>query len=310
MATCCKSSVNKILGNTGTSNKMPAPGIAKRVFRIPLYTDAGVRNGIDLAQIGDASYMNGLINQADPSARLSPLPKSVSIVRTQADDLSETYDDQSIANIKDGVVSVVNTVSGLNASPAMAREIENDECAVYGEYIVDLCGGISGGEVSGNILYPITVNSDSLSVRYMANEYTAKQKIELSYQYDTLVKSSDLYTVDADSIGIDLLTVSGLKALELTATVPTTTGITIEVTTIFGYANALEAVTGLVVGEFVATNKTTGASITLDSATETSDGIYDLVYNVGSQPSVGNVVEVYVSKATLSPDDRVEATTA
>jgi len=288
---------------------MPAPGIAKRVFRIPLYTNTGVRNGIDLAQIEDAVYMNGLINQADPSARLSPLPKSVTILREQADDLSETFADQSTANTFDGILSVVNTIAGINASPAMAREIENDECAVYGEYIVDVCGSISGGSVENNILYPLAVNSDSLSVRYMTNEYEAKQKIMLSYQYDTLVKDNQLYTVNAEDIGIDLLEIQGLKALNVTLSSPLTTGVSANVTTIFGYANDLEPVTGLLPGEFVATNLDDNTSITITGAAESPDGFYVLTYDVADQPSSGQEVEVYVSKATLSPDDRGTAET-
>lgn len=309
MATCCISDVNKILGNTGTSNKMPAPGIAKRVFRIPLYTNAGVRNGIDMTQLGNSVYVNGLLNNTDPSARLSPLPKSVSFVREQADSLSETYADQSIANIVDGVLSVVNTIAGLNASPAMAREIETDECALYGEYIVDICGGFTGGSVVGDILYPLEVNSDSLVVKYLPNDYAAKQKIELSYQYDTLLKGNQLYTVDAASIAVNLLTVSGLHALDVTLSAVTITEGVADVTTIFGYSNNKEVVTGLLAADFVATNTTTSTAITIDLATEGPDGTYQLDWNAGSAPVVGNDVEVYVSKATLSPDDRGSATT-
>lgn len=309
MATCCKTSASKLLGNTGTSNKMPAPGIAKRVFRIPLYTDAGVRNGIDLSQIGDAAYMNGLINQADPSARLSPLPKSVTIARTQADNLSESYDDGSIANTFDGVISLENTIAGINASPAMAREIKNDECVAFGEYIVDVCGNFNGGSVENGILYPREVNTDSVDVRYMPNEYAAKQKIMVSYQYDVLVDDADFYTVNAEDIGIDLLKVQGLKALKITLDTPLTTGVKATVTTIFGYDNDLEPVTGLLPGEFTALNVTQSSAITVTAAAEGPDGVYALTYDVGDQPSSADVVEVYVTKATLSPDDRDQATT-
>jgi len=289
---------------------MPAPGIAKRIYRIPSFDNDGNRNGIDLSQIGDTAYMNGLLTNADPSKRLSPLPKSVTIARTQADNLTETYDDQSIANTFDGVLSIENTIAGVNASPAMAREIKNDECVQFDEFIVDVCGNFNGGEVSGGFLYGRSVNTGSVDVRYMPNEYTAKQKIMVSYQYDVLVDDADFYTVNAEDIGVDLLTVQGLKALKVKLSGVSITEGTVDVTTIFGYDNDLEPVTGLVFGDFTATNLTTNTSITIDSSTPNTDGNYTLDWNVGSAPSVGHVVEVYVNKAGLSPDDRGEATTA
>ena len=167
----CKCKPEKVLGSGGLDNCVPVPQQAKRTIRVPLFDASNNRNGIDMTQIGDSAYWDGLFSNTDPNARFSPTPTSKTIVRTQADDITEDFDDQTSVIVQDGVISVVNTIVS-KASPAMARELKTDKCAIFGEYVVDNCGGIYGGEVDGDILYPIDVDADTLSVRFTGVEQT------------------------------------------------------------------------------------------------------------------------------------------
>ena len=305
----CKCKPEKVLGSGGFDNCVPVPQQAKRTIRVPLFDNSGNRNGIDMTQIGNSVYWDGLFSNPDPSQRFSPTPSSKTIVRTQADDITESFDDQTSVIVQDGVISVVNTIVS-KASPAMSRELKTDKCAIFGEYVVDNCGGVYGGDVEGDILYPIDVDADTLSVRFTGVENTTSAKVTLSYQYDTLVQDDDIYYLDPEEIVVNLLKVAGLKPLEITLSNAIAASVDAKVTGIYGYANKLAPVPGLVPADFTVTNKTTDSAIVVASITIIGDGEYTLVYDVPDQPAVGNDVEVYVSKATLSPDDRGTIETA
>ncbi len=127
----CKCKPEKVLGSGGLDNCVPVPQQAKRTIRVPLFDASSNRNGIDMTQIGDSAYWDGLFSNTDPNARFSPTPTSKTIIRTQADDITEDFDDQTSVIVQDGVISVVNTIVS-KASPAMARELKTDKCAIFG----------------------------------------------------------------------------------------------------------------------------------------------------------------------------------
>ena len=308
----CTCDLNKLLGNGGTPGCVVTHDVGTKTLRMPKYTNAGVRNFIDLDQVGDSAYWSAFFQNDDPSARLFPTPRFKTYTKTNADDITESFDDQTSILLQEGIINVEAIITA-KASPAMVRELRNDRCTDYVEYVIDLRGGLIGGGVDGNKLYGIDVDNESLSIKFIDKTLTTAAKVQMNYNYSTLHKSGDLYYVESGDIGVDLLAQEGLLPLEFVVTVPTATGATVKVSAIYGSELNKYAVPGLLPAQFIANNDsdvTQPSPIVVTTTTEGPAGTYVLVYNVPDQPSVTDVITLYIDKDTLSPDDRVEYTTA
>lgn len=285
---------NFTMGNTGYGC-IPLIHVTKKVMIIPYLDTTGAQNYIDVSGTTtlNNAYFVALINQADTSKRLFPLPELKNVEDKRSEPIVQKFNDESTIFIRNGIRNFKGIIPGKTGSPVLTGKIEAARCGDVGVYLVDRLGSIIGILSDDKTkLYPIRIDSESLSATYGAASDTTTQMIELSFNFHVDEQDSCIGMIQSTDYASDvtMLTYKGLLDVYVKYTSPSTTGAIAEFYTDFGTPMAKVRVTGLVVSDFVssvggATSKvrdTVGAvDLTLSTATEgtgTSAGIYTLVW--------------------------------
>lgn len=276
--------------NTGV-DCTPIMEVVQKLLLFPVYDSTGVRNYIDLASPINAQLFSDMINEADGSKRLYPLPNLKDIKDTRGEPIRETYPDRSSSFIAEGVRTFDGIIVGRDGNTIIKGQIESARCGEMGVYGVDRLGNLIGVISSdGTQLFPIRLDSDSISVNYIKKTDTTQQKLQITFNYHPDESDNCLRMVAADELGgASLLTLKGLLDVFVTFSDITTTGATAFLFTKYGTVLNPVEVEGLVITNFVSTvggatsnirNTTTSADVALTSVTEstTVPGSYALVF--------------------------------
>jgi len=177
------------LGNTGVPNCQDLIGIDTKEFLVPTINSDGVRNSHDASVVIDAAFLEGKINEADPSKRWYPLPKIENPTSERTDPVTETSASGTIAFIKDGVRT--ETFELWNQSPTLIKALESAKCTDFSIYTVDDCGNLVGMCLDNtDFLYPIRIDKGSLSIQYVKKTPTTVGKVTISFQWLEIEKDS------------------------------------------------------------------------------------------------------------------------
>jgi hypothetical protein len=248
---------------------------------VPTYDNDGNRNGILLSDTLDQDYFDDLVNETDASKRWYPLPNNMKNVDdVRADIEKETFDDGATAFIREGI----RTFKGwmINAPAKLKGKIESVRCVEVGVYLVDKNGNLIGTlSEDGLTLYPIQIDKDSMSARFIKATDKTVQKIELMFNYSVEEKDENLAMITCTELGdVELLQLTGLLNISSEYSAIDNTTFTVVLNTEYG--TPLNPVTdkGLVAADFALYNLTTSANITITSVTEstTSPGTYVFVF--------------------------------
>lgn len=220
--------------NTGSSpcNVVERP-TSRRVLML-LYDSAGVRNSIDLAQVGAASYFENLINEEDASKRLFPLPKIKNTEPTKADADAKTYNDGTTIYLGEGVKSVTELFSSQNRT-FLGKLKSWRGCNLFGEFSIDASGTLRGVKGDG-VLYPRPINEQAFNPVWSdPKPGSDPNEIVLTFAYPKEDREEEIGYITASEMGdFNWLQTNGLLDVNQTITTPTITAITIKLELDYG----------------------------------------------------------------------------
>lgn len=305
MAGCVKTcDCNYSMTNTG-AECTPLMEVTKKLMLMPVYDSTGVRNYIDLTTTLDEAYFTGLVNQTDASKRLFPLPALKDIKDSRGNPIVQKFADDSTIYVRDGIRAFDGMIPGRDGNPIMKAKIEAARCGELGVFLVDRKGGLIGAiSDDGTKLYPVRLDSESVSAQYIRATDTTVQALQLTFNFHPDESDSCLRIVlDSEMGDADLLTLKGLVNVYATFSSVTATGAHVKLYTEYGTIVNPNTVKGLVTADFVSAatgtaskvrNQTSGTDVTV-TATEstTSPGTYTLAW---ASQTTGNKIAIDCKK--------------
>jgi len=282
--------------NTGITTCVPVIGrIAFPIF--VQTTDAdGNTNSIKSSDFVNGilpeTFIDGKINEADPSKRWYPTPKINTVTDVRAE--ANTFDVDGIAVIVDqGVRTFAGSYYAKKGSPKFAGVINSFQC-IDTSYFEATVEGAIAGIVNGDELLPIAIESGTLNAIVVKKTKTDPNSVAITFAVEELVRDENLMQISAAQIEGNILLKKGLLDIlgsEDTSVPNTATTVRINLTYCYGDFNNLNPFKGAVSADFspdngvtpdVLFNVTQSANISISSVTEVSDGVYDLVLAAGA----------------------------
>ena len=276
------------LGNLGLSSCVVNRNVTNKLCFVPVYDSTGVKNKLDLTGTINEATIIALINQSDASKRWYLSPVFENVVKATADTTFEEAPSQRKKRIKGGKKSF--SAEHWDVAPQLEGKYNEYLCGGWGVIELDIDGNIIGKKVSTD-LYPIPVDGDSFDVKYVDPTDAATSKLMVSFDYNRLMKSEELWLISADELGADLNDQDGLKDVELEFVSKTSTQVVVNATLSYGTAVQLLKVKGLLAADFALYNNTLSASHTIATVTEgtgANEGQYTITY-VAITGSVDNL---------------------
>ncbi|MDB5280891.1 MAG: hypothetical protein JWR61_5846, partial [Ferruginibacter sp.] len=265
------------MSNTGKSLCDPIAKAIKKVFIFPYFKADGTINSIDITgatPLNDAFFL-ALINNTTPSNRLYPLPRASSVTSPRAESIFETYGDDTKDFIREGVRSVVMTLSKQSA--IYLGKIKDWKCQDIGVILVDAEGNMILSSTAAGLGYGIRIDKGSLDATLVFAEDNVSQKIEVKFNFHPDERDENLRVVLASNMpGANLLLRNGLIDVNAVYTTITATAFTATMTSDFGDPTHPAKIEGLVKADFVL--KKGSAVIVITTVTETAPGVYAFVY--------------------------------
>lgn len=270
------------LGNTGIDNCVIEFKATNNFILIPTYNGSGVKNFIDIstpATLG-ATVLAKTQATTDALERLYPLPFAENITREKTERITETPASGNIYNVQDGLRQNHMEFFGQNASFSFMRELKLFGCTQLSYYSVDIAGTLEGyvDDSEPTKFYPLPMMNNSFYQMYAYATDTTIQKLMLDFNQKRNFDESQIYYLTASDLGYPATDLVGLIPVTITASSPTTTGVTLTVLRPTQSAVATKPFTGLVAGDFEVYDVTGSASVTVTGATEVSNGVYELTY--------------------------------
>jgi len=266
------------LGNLGLSSCVVNRNVTNKLFFVPVYDSTGVKNKLDLTGTINEATIIALINQSDASKRWYLSPVFENVVKASADTTFEEAPSQRKKRLKAGKKSF--SAEHWDVAPQLEGKYNEYLCGGWGVIELDIDGNIIGKKV-GTDLYPIPVDGDSFDVKYVDPTDAATSKLMVSFDYNRLMKSEELWLISADELGADLNDQDGLKDVELEFVSKTSTQVVVNATLSYGTAVQLLKVKGLLAADFALYNNTLSASHTIATVTEgtgANEGQYTITY--------------------------------
>lgn len=254
------------LSNSGVPSCVPIQSVTSTLIMVPLKSNAGVDNAIDLSVA--VPTWSTLVNQSDASQRWFPLPQFENVELPKADSQFEEANSGRKAFLRQGVRSFSGELWADDSSPTLLSKLQNNRCVEFGVYIIDVNGNLVGSKV-GDKLYPIAVDNPSFDPKYMFATDSTVSKIMVGFDFYRLFDEGTMYMITPEEAGINFNDLEGLidvNFADLTQVANTSVTFNAE----FDYGTAYNPIKlkGLVASDFALYNNTTSTSETIGSATE------------------------------------------
>lgn len=263
------------LGNLGHPNCVPKFGVISSLIFVPLKSQDGTLNRIDVSTPITSTTFTLLTQHFDPSKRWYPSPTFENVTMETAESLKEESASGRISKLRTGKVSFSGELWDEDSTPQMQGKLEKYPCQDFGFYIVDDLGNLIGS-INGNYLEPIPAESSSLDVTFQFKKDDTTQKLMVMFDVKRNFRTSTLRMISASEGLVDFGTLDGLIDANLALSSITTTGFVATVTSDYGTAVTPNKVKGQTSSDFVVYNDTT-SSVLAAVITETSDGVYTFV---------------------------------
>lgn len=260
------------LSNTGRPNCVPIQKVASRLFLMPIFANDGTKNGIDMADIPN---FETLVNEADASKRLFPLPVFENIEMAKADSQFEESASGRKAFLRSGVRSFAGELWAEDSSPVFLGKLVAGRCVDFGFFILDVEGNLIGAK-DGSILRPIPVDVASWDPRWMPATDSSVQKIMVAFDWARNFDESTLWMITATDANQDMSAVEGLVDVVLTPAVPGNTLNSFTAKLEYGTGVNPIKFAGAVLADFELVNNSTSATVSLSTLTEAPEGTYSI----------------------------------
>jgi hypothetical protein len=251
----------------------------------------------------DAAYFTAKVNATDETQRWFPLPLMKNVTNERGDDTYETFNDNS----KSFALQGLRTFTGLiiNQDSRYLEKIADFRCVKFGVYIVDLDGNLIGDMGTDGFLYPIPVDNQSWSPKYLPATDTTVSKVQISFDFKQsfLDKNIGMLTIEDFESDVALLDLEGLLSMygSLIGT-PTTTSFSMYVYSAFGSANGGIPIEDVAQASWLLYNVTDAAAVTILTMTETPDGQYNFTF--AAQTS-GDILSLRLQTSVNGFDDAI-----
>lgn len=281
------------IGNTGVAPCIPKFGVTKMLIFQPLYASDGTKNYLDRTVTMDATYINGLINNADRSKAIYPVGYDIkNVAKSKSESTKQTYDDGSIYPISAGVYAF--TAIYPEAGPVFASILNSVHCTEVGIYEVNAGGSVRGynDAENGDKIYPSPLSKATIEAIWNDQSDTVLENTVLNFQFDPNFRAEYLEIIpSSEFVGINMLGLRGLIDVNST-NVSCIAGVSTTIWVVKLRTKYNTPMKGLLVGDFAAYNTTDSASKTISSSVESPSGTYTLTIST---------LETVTDKLRLTP---------
>jgi hypothetical protein len=289
MACSCNISIE----NTGTAGCKNIMEVAKMPIFVSLFDKTGIRNGIAIADVLNEQYFTDLINEPDKLKRWYPLPLVENVEDVKADPIVEGLNSGKNIIVQEGTRMFTAVI--IKESNTLIGKLKSFGCKEFGVYFIDNDGNLVG-EISadGQTLYPIRVDNNTLDVRLIKSSDTTVQKIQVKFEFHQTSKDENLTMITADEMtSVNMLLLEGLLDVNADVIGSSATSLTVALTLDYGtFKNKIKAL-GWVAADFDLYNVTDDLPISILTAPEVSDGVYNITF---ASQGAGDVVELTSNK--------------
>ena len=290
-----------------------------RLIFAPLKNSSGTPFVYALDEITNESMTAEFVAQ-NPSDRLYGFPTLENFVWAQADSLKEDVSSGASFFLREGVISITGQLFERDATPTMKGKVSGMRCAEWGVFFVTKDNQVIGATKTGSNLIapdvtidffiPIPISSQSVDGIFTPTMDGGAQKIMFAFNLDRNFDTKNLYMIEGDKMNnnagdpapFDFLDVLRVVDCRLDVSTPTTTTLSVGVADDYrqGYrADGLNGnVTGLVFGDFILTDKTTGIAVPISAAVEAPLGVYALTHTLVLS---GHDMEISLALAQTDP---------
>lgn len=285
------------LSNTGTACS-PLMAVQKKLIVVPYFKSDGTQNSILFSATLNDAYFSALINQSDPSQRWYPLPEMKNINDDRAEPIMETFEDQSMVQVQEGVRKFDGLL--IQQAPYLLNAIKTMKCIDIGIYVVDKDGNLIGSlgnnqvDCDPTFLYPIRIDQNSLYGLLEKTTDKKTTKIKMGFQFHVDEDDANLRLITAAELNSNVAILSGLLNVcsdnfNMSHTSFSTT-LKIE-----GYGTPINPILqkGLLITDFALQNLSSNSPVTITSSTESPVGTYNLTF---SHQATGNILQVTPTK--------------
>ncbi len=287
------------LSNLGLSNCENMMKAARKFVFTPQYSFAGAINRIDSSATLDSAWMYGLVGNPDKSLRVYPSPYMVDFTWAKDAPVMETHKDKSSVFVSENIRKVMATLT--NAPARFKAKFEAIRCNSNTRmYVIDKLGNLWGMRNAlvndDGYLYPIPMNVQSVVADFKFADDENNSQIELSFEIPTYVDDALFCMISSKSFtDFNALDVTGLYDADVKYSNIASGAVTATIDIVSNTIDTPEPVQGLVTADFISSvtsvasklrNTTDNADVAITSATESSPGVYDLVYTLAAAKDV------------------------
>lgn len=287
--------------NTGVPGCVAIHTVTARQFLVPKYANDGTLNKVPYGTVIDDTFITGKVNESNALDRWYPLAgKFKNVASERAEDRKEEYDDGSSSNVGQGVK---NFQGWLLNYPARAKQaLDQFGCGEWGVITIDAACNVIGYSEDGVDTYPIYIEEDSWSARFVPGTATTRPKMQIDFNWDMSISDANIHVYPSNLVtATNLLSIKGL--IDVYSVLPTgvagvevvsATQVRMRMKSLYG-----TNITGLVVADLNFNNITTPATFAPSLVTEESEGVY--LVTIPAQ-TTSDVIQPVGSKTQLSFD--------
>lgn len=297
--------------NTGQPSCVPQIERVGLLVFVRTYADDGTRNVIKSSDFVSGvlpdAFVEGKINEADPSKRWYVTPKINAVTDARAEPI--TFDVDGIAQIiSQGIRTFVGSFYAKNGAPKFAGVINSFQCQDMSYFEISVDGAIVGIDNDTEML-PIDIESGTLFAGVVRKTKTDPNSVSVTFAVQELVRDENLIQIAASNIEGNMLLKRGLiDSTGEALSTPTITTTTARVKLYYAYGDfpsklprksvvVADLSPDLGVTPSTVFNETTSGNVTVTSLTPVigEPGQYDMV--LASAQSSSDVINVNVYKA-------------
>jgi len=295
--------------NTGQPSCVPQINRVASLVFVQTIAEDGTRNSIQKSdfvngQLPDA-FIEGKINETDPSKRWYVTPKINTVTDTRAEPV--TFDVDGIAVIVDqGIRTFLGSYYSKLGAPQFAGVLNSFQCLDMSYYEITVDGAIVGID-NGDDMLPIDIETGTLYAGVVKRTKTDPNSVSLTFAIQELVRDENLIQIGAANIEPNMLLKRGLldsTGEALTTPAITTTTVRIDLNYAYGeFPNKLPRKDVVVadlspdngVTPSTVFNQSTSSNVAVTSLTPVAgeDGVYDMVLAAAQSSTDVIAVDVY-----------------
>lgn len=274
---------NNTLQNLGAPDCPPVMQIARKFIFVPKYDSNGDLNKILLNDV-NLSNLTTLINATDPANRYFPTAEMENVEDLREDPVTQEFNSGKIITVRDGFRT--NTGYIPLGSTQELGAYKSYGCAEFGVYVLDNGGNFIYYKDASDptYAYPILVDNETFHSMLIKATDAEVQMVMVRWQWKQSMKDQNLRFISSDSLDFGSEDLRGLYDTTAEYSAISTAGFTVSIETNYDIP-----VQGITLPDLTLFETTSGSPVdvtgNIQSWTETSAGVYELVFAVAEASS-------------------------